>query len=187
MSTTQATVEPKQTASTCDLDDGGVEDLTPVLHPNTILLWPPNHKLHDIAVDDCVDARDACGRKLTGEFVWASCDEPENDLGDGNTAPDIVLGSDCKQISVRSERQGPSDGRVYKLGVRVFGVDGSSAEAECQVIVAHDQGKGEGMDSGEAYHLTFDGTNGQIACGMPPETPSTPPPPPESSGQPLPS
>ena len=150
------------------------------LVPKTVQLWPPNHKLHDIAVSDCVDIVDACpGDDLKPEFVWASSDEPVNDIGDGNKSPDIVLADDCKRVSVRSERQGPKNGRVYKLGVRMKDRAGNLAEATCEVIVDHDQRGVKGADSGEAYRVLFDGQNGGPTCtGNPPPPPTTPPTPP---------
>lgn len=142
-----------------------------------VLLWPPNHKLHDIAVSDCVDIVDVCpGDDLQPEFVWASSDEPIDDIGDGHKAPDILLADDCRRVSVRSERQGPKDGRVYKLGVRMKDHAGNVSEATCQVIVDHDQSGAVAADSGEAYRVLFDGANGGPTCtGNPPPPPTTPP------------
>lgn len=157
-----------------------VEDtVAPVLEAKTIALWPPNHKLHSIAPEDCVAIHDACGGPLRAEFIWASSDEPVDAIGDGNHSPDIVL-DDCRHLSLRSERQGPEDGRVYKVGVRVIDQAGNATEAACNVLVAHDQSgkaRGEGetlsaarkdvaVTSGEAYRIRFDGSDGSAACGQ---------------------
>jgi hypothetical protein len=153
------------------------------LEPHDINLWPPNHKFHSIAVEDCVTVIDSCDQGgLRAEFVWASSDEPVDATGDGHHAPDIQLGEDCQEVQVRSERQGPSDGRVYTLAVRVVDRAGHVSEAECHVIVDHDQRGVLGSDSGEAYRVRFD--VGDLACdGTPPppttETPTTPPPAPD--------
>jgi hypothetical protein len=155
----------------------------PKLVPKTVQLWPPNHKLHEIAVSDCVDVVDACpGDDLQPEFVWASSDEPIDDIGDGHKSPDIVLADDCQRVSVRSERQGPKDGRVYKLGVRMQDRAGNVSEATCHVIVDHDQRGVVGADSGEAYRVLFNGTHAGPTCTGNPPPPSTPPavPPPGS-------
>jgi hypothetical protein len=158
----------------------------PQLVAHTLQMWPPNHKFHDFSVDDCVTITDSCDPDLQAEFVWASSDEPVDDLGDGHFAPDIMLSDDCQHVSLRSERQGPSDGRVYKLGVRLVDRNGDATEAECSVIVAHDQSGTIGADSGESYRINFDGQSGGPVCdgrqpprSAPPEQPVPPPPPAE--------
>jgi hypothetical protein len=171
-----------------------VEDTSaPKIAGQTIALWPPNHKFHRIAVEDCVQVSDACDSDLTAEFIWASSDEPVDSIGDGHHAPDIQWG-DCQHLSVRSERQGPENGRVYKLGVRVVDGSGNATEGVCSVVVAHDQSgaakaKANGKASGkasdkasgkateqqplageEAYRLVFDGSDGNVSCdGRPDE------------------
>jgi hypothetical protein len=142
----------------CTADD----QAPPVLESHTLQLWPPNHKFHAVAVEDCVSAIDACEGELRGEFVWASSDEPIDSIGDGHHAPDIGIARDRRSACVRSERQGPKDGRVYKLGVRVVDAAGNAAEGECLVIVDHDQRGVTGSDSGEAYRVAFDA--GTAAC-----------------------
>jgi hypothetical protein len=141
------------------------------LTPRTINLWPPNHKLNTVTVEDCIGAYAACDPEATAKFVWASSDEPIDSIGDGHHAPDIVF--DCDRVQVRSERQGPKDGRVYKLGVRVTDGAGVVSESSCAVVVDHDQRGVLGADSGEAYRIAFDGTLGTPVCGGP-----NPPPPP---------
>jgi hypothetical protein len=163
-----------------------VDDTPPELQPHTIALWPPNHKFHEIAVEDCVSVVGACDANIRGEFIWASSDEPEDDKGDGHHAPDIQLGEDCTSVAVRSERQGPKDGRVYKLGVRVVDASGNASEAECVVVVDHDQRGVEGQDSGEAYRVRFDVTEGGPICDGEPDEPPTPPPPPPPPSEPPP-
>jgi hypothetical protein len=145
-----------------------VEDTrAPTVEAQTIALWPPNHKWHSIAVEDCVQVSDACDSDLTAEFIWASSDEPVDSMGDGHHAPDIQF-DDCQHLSVRSERQGPENGRVYRLGVRVVDGSGNAAESVCNVVVAHDQSgklKGEAALAGEeAYRLVFDGSDGSASC-----------------------
>ena len=92
-----------------------------------------------------------------------------DDKGDGNQEPDIVLADDCQSIELRAERQGPGDGRVYTLGVRVVDGSGNEAEGECRVTVDHDQSGTPAVDSGEAYRLTFDGSEGGPICDGRPE------------------
>jgi len=163
---------------------------TPVrLVPKLVQLWPPNHKLHEISVADCVDVQNACpGDVLEPEFVWASSDEPIDAHGDGHHSPDIVLADDCKHVAIRSERQGPKDGRVYKLGVRLTDRTGRTSEVTCEVIVDHDQRGVTGADSGEAYRVLFNGAHGGPVCdGVPPQVPPVPPSDDETPDQDLPS
>jgi hypothetical protein len=129
----------------------------------SVKLWPPNHKLHDIRVEDCVEVVGACpGEKLNARFTWASSDEPVNAKGDGNHEPDILVSNNCQQISVRSERQGPSDGRVYTLGVQLIEASGVAHETTCTVSVDHDQRGRDATASADAYRLDFDGTSSDL-------------------------
>jgi hypothetical protein len=133
-----------------------------VVTAKTLNLWPPNHKFHSIAVSDCVDVEDACQPDLQAEFIWASSDEPVDDIGDGHHAPDILV-DDCQRVQLRSERQGPKDGRVYKLGVRVVDGSGNASEGVCTVVVDHDQRGVLGADSGEAYRISLNGQSRAFA------------------------
>ncbi|MCA9667336.1 MAG: hypothetical protein KC503_17170 [Myxococcales bacterium] len=115
-------------------------------------LWPPNHKTHTVTVDDCVRAVDNCSKKVDVRFTWASSDEPQNDIGDGNTDRDITFNG-CGSVALRSERQGGSDGRVYRLGWRATDEVGNAVEGICTVAVAHDQSGRGAAFSGEAYRV----------------------------------
>ena len=129
-----------------------IDTLPPVVTAHETELWPPNHKLHHITVADCVTAVDTCDGNLKAWLTSASSDEPENDVGDGNTDPDIVnLG--CDGVDLRAERQGPSDGRVYTLGFHVEDASGHGVDGTCRVVVPHDQGGKSTVDSGPAYSL----------------------------------
>lgn len=103
-------------------------------------LWPPNHKMWDVqAVLDI----QGCDAAPTVELVSVTSNEPENGLGDGNTAPDISgadLGTDDRSVQVRAERAGGGSGRVYSFVYRVTNAVGESTEATATVTVAHDQG-----------------------------------------------
>lgn len=153
----------------------------PVVTSHELTLWPPNHKLHEISAADCASAVDACGEALNGEFLWASSDEPVDDIGDGHHAPDIVIGTDCDVVAVRSERQGPKDGRVYRFGVRFVDAAGNYTDGECAITVVHDQSGAAANDSGEAYRITLDGSDGLPSCDGIDE-----PPPPVDAGEPPP-
>jgi hypothetical protein len=177
----------------CSAELTVVDTEPPVLEEHTVKLWPPNHKLHAIAVEDCVSVTDACDGELEAEFLWASSDEPIDDIGDGHHMPDIGVSDDGETVCVRAERQGPKDGRVYTLGVRVVDDAGNETLGECHVIVDHDQRGVTGVDSSEAYRVAFDGSDELADCGgddgdetpsdagddPPPEVDAGNPPPPE--------
>ena len=83
--------------------------------------------------------KDRCdGEDLEVTFLYAISDEPVNDKGDGNTEPDIIL--ECDRVQLRAERQGPSNGRVYRLGWTAVDEAGNAPEEieECIVVVPHD-------------------------------------------------
>lgn len=136
------------------------------LVPKHVKLWPPNHKLHEISVEDCVEVVGACpGEELDAHFIWASSDEAIDAKGSGKHDPDIVMSADCQALSLRSERQGSSDGRVYTLGVRLIDADGESYESSCTVSVDHDQSGREAVAGADAYRIDFDGsTQGIPSC-----------------------
>ncbi len=140
-------------------------DAAPTAVSNTMNLWPPNHSLHLITAADCVTVTDDCDSDLGAELVWASSDEPTNDIGDGNTDADIIFG--CAGVELRSERQGPQNGRVYHIGWRVEDSGGNVVEGDCSIIVDHDQRGVVGEDDGEAYRVEFDNST----CGGDVETP----------------
>ncbi|GMV43104.1 MAG: hypothetical protein AMXMBFR64_48200 [Myxococcales bacterium] len=132
-----------------------VQDTTPPkVTPKTVELWPPNHKMRTITPLDCVEVEDVCDPDVRVVFLWASSDEPDDANGDGKTAPDIAdLG--CDGVSLRAERQGGGDGRVYTLGWRATDASGNAVDGTCEVIVPHDQGKkGAAVGGDLVYTLT---------------------------------
>ena len=62
-------------------------------------------------------------------------DEGVQAAGSGNTCPDAVI--DGGAASVRAERTGSGDGRVYVLGFTATDDAGASCEGEVRVCVPH--------------------------------------------------
>lgn len=147
------------TPSLCQAELVVVDTEAPVATTRTVTLWPPNHKMHTVVPDDCVEVVDACDGKLPVRFVSATSDEPENDLGDGNTAPDLVAA--CDAVQVRVERQGTGDGRVYRLAWEAQDHAGHRVTGTCQVVVPHDQG---GRTPGEGPAVTTVQVTDGSAC-----------------------
>lgn len=103
--------------------------------PNT--LWPPNHKMNDVHIN--YTTSDNCPGDISCHLTVSS-DEPVNSTGDGNTAPDWVVINN-HLVSLRAERKGNGNGRVYTITVTCNDVHGNSSHKSTAVTVAHDQGK----------------------------------------------
>ena len=102
-------------------------------------LWPPNHTMH--VVSRGVSASNVCDPAPGVAFTITS-DEPVNGLGDGDTAPDwsVQQSGSRFNVSVRAERSGLGDGRVYTIGAIATDRAGNrSAPASGTVTVAHNQ------------------------------------------------
>lgn len=122
-----------------------VADLTPPVvtsPPRVECLWPPNHWMVCFGPEDfAVEFEDDCPGEVSWRFVSCASDQPENDLGDGNHAPDCILGEDGR-VCVRAERQGTKpEGRTY--GIAIVAVDACGNESEPVIVgsihVPHDQ------------------------------------------------
>ena len=119
-----------------------IVDTTPpvinALTPNPSALWPPNHKM--TAVSLAVDVTDICDLTPECHISGVTSNEPINDGGDGNTAPDWVITGDLN-VDLRAERAGGGDGRIYTLAVECTDDSGNSSTGNTAVAVAHDKGK----------------------------------------------
>jgi DNA-binding beta-propeller fold protein YncE len=103
------------------------------------VLWPPNHKMVPVAV--AVSALDNCDLNPACRIISVSSNEPENGLGDGDTAPDWgITGS--LTVNLRAERSGTGSGRVYTITVQCTDASGNNSTTKSvAVTVPHDQGK----------------------------------------------
>ncbi len=132
-----------------------VDEQAPTAATTDIYLWPPNHKYVEVDVDECLVEIHDCDDDVSARILWVSSDEPDNERGDGNTDADVMVVDEVR-ASLRSERQGGSNGRVYTIGVELQDDSGNLSEVECRVIVAHDQGDGGAVDDGPAYVVEWD-------------------------------
>jgi len=98
-------------------------------------LWPPDHGLVEIGIDGVTDPD---GDPITLIVLAVFQDEPTNGLGDGDTCPD-VSGLGGSQVSVRAERSGTGDGRVYRVVFLADDGRGGTCEGEVTVCVPHDR------------------------------------------------
>jgi len=131
-----------------------VVDTTPatVITTDPAPLWPPNHIYHRIDLSDCiVSIHDACQGTLDiASHAKATCctsDEPNNGLGDGDTADDCVI-VDNHSIDVRAERSGNGNGRVYTIHYTVTDDSNNITDHTCTVSVPHSQNGSPAIDDG---------------------------------------
>ena len=123
------------------------------------ILRPSNHKMVDVTVD--IEAIDDLLGTATLVGVFASSNEPDNGVADGNTFGDVdgedgfVVDVEVTEvfafvpedgvyrgvISLRAERAGDGDGRVYTIEAFVSDEAGNIGNATCEIVVPHDKGK----------------------------------------------
>ncbi len=126
-----------------------VVDNTPPAFSATVApetLWPPNHKMVQIApsftVTDNCDANPAI---TLSSITMNEGDETDtfdpsydNTTGDGHTLDDIQVDGDGS-IYLRAERSGSGDGRIYTLNFTATDASGNTSNANAIVTVPHNQ------------------------------------------------
>ncbi len=116
-----------------------VQDTTPptidvTLDPQG--LWPPNHTLRTINAS--LEVSDVCDPNPAVTLVSITSNEPDNGLGDGDTADDIqdaAYGTDDRTFSLRAERSGKGTGRRYSVTYEATDASDNSAQDGAVVIV----------------------------------------------------
>jgi hypothetical protein len=122
-------------------------------------MWPPNHKYRTFGVANFVTGvTDNCDTIGVSSVVitMVTSDEIENGNGDGNTFNDIVIAPDCRSVMLRAEREGNSNGRVYRIFFSVTDASGNVGTASATVVVRHNPGETP-IDSGPHYTVTCGG------------------------------
>jgi len=112
-------------------------------------IWPPNHKLVAVAVGGVTDPD---GDPVTVTVANVFQDERTDHTGDGKTCPD-VSGIGNARVSVRAERSGQLDGRVYHLFFQARDNRGGRCEGQVTVCVPHDNHRAC-VDQGALYDST---------------------------------
>ena len=102
------------------------------------VLSTPNHKLVPVTVS--VVASDDTDPAPSPYIAAVTSSEPDNGLGDGDTAGDIVITGPLS-LMLRAERAGKGPGRVYTITVNVTDGSGNSSSATVTVTVPRDQRK----------------------------------------------
>jgi hypothetical protein len=119
------------------MNDTALDTTPPIITVdlNRTVLWPPNHKLVEIiATVTVTDYRDP---SPTFVLLSATSNEPDNDIGDGNTVDDIQI-VDETHLLLRAERQGGGEGREYTLCYQASDAAGNTATMCVSVRVPHD-------------------------------------------------
>jgi hypothetical protein len=124
------------------------------------VLWPPNGKYQTVSLSDfgisVTDAGDPTVDASKVVITSVSSDELEDasGVGDGNTLKDIVI-KDSQTVSLRAERDGNGNGRVYTINYKVTDASGNTAIGSSQVWVPHDKDTGStAVDDGAAAGYT---------------------------------
>ena len=123
-----------QVTRTANVVDTTPPELTVTVDPNT--LWPPNHKM--VKIIPTVTASDNCDDSLDVSLLSITSNEDDNGLGDGDKSDDIQIGEDGS-ISLRAERSGLGDGRIYTIIYQATDASGNIAEATATVRVPHNK------------------------------------------------
>ena len=117
------------------------DEIAPVFEEVSVtpnVLWPANHKYVDITATVVVS--DNFDPNPMVELVSITSNEPDDGLGDGDTANDIVIVDDF-HLQLRAERSGNGDGRIYTITYEVTDACGNSAMQSVTVTVPKSQGK----------------------------------------------
>lgn len=120
--------------------------------PTIASLWPPNHKMVVVGITGVTDPNNL---PVTVSITGIQQDEPVDEPGSGNTAPDGA-GVGTATAQVRAERSGTGTGRIYFIAFKASDSAGGSCNATVQVYVPHDQGQGTTpVDTGQRYDSTL--------------------------------
>jgi len=115
-------------------------------------LWPPNHKMVPINI---VGLTDPDGDPITITITGITSDEPTasaKGAGGAKHSPDAD-GVGTATPSVRAERSGKGNGRVYEISFTASDGRGGECQGSVTVGVPHDQSDGY-IDDGQAYDAT---------------------------------
>ena len=141
------------TANVTVVDQTGPTVTQPSATPS--VLWPPNHRLVDIAV--AFDAADNCGAAtcvltVSDNQARTRGDSDEvHDSADSDDGPDVIV-VDAHHVRVRAERRGGTD-RVYTLTLTCTDAAGNNTVRTATVTVPH--------DSSDNYKSSSSGKSGK--------------------------
>lgn len=107
-----------------------------------VVLWPPNHKLHEVSIE----AVDSTGDPCDVEILTVTQDEAIDAPGSGNTtgadAENCSNDGDQSSVDLRAERTGGGNGRFYDIQYTMTDDTGNTCEDQHAIaLVPHDQRK----------------------------------------------
>ncbi|MFC5401884.1 OmpL47-type beta-barrel domain-containing protein [Cohnella soli] len=105
---------------------------------NLGVLWPPNHKMVTIKVKPVILNETSGVKSIVLTSITSN--EPDNGLGDGDTANDIQnaeYGTADFEFDLRAERSGKGNGRIYTITYTITDVAGNVTKAILHVSVPH--------------------------------------------------
>jgi hypothetical protein len=128
------------TANVTVVDEAGPKVISSITQKT---LWLPNHNMIDVGLS--FTATDFCDTKPSISIGVTSDEPADDDTGDGNFSPDArfirnALG-EIIGLSLRAERKGDGDGRVYLITVKATDKSGNVTVACHAVTVAQSQSK----------------------------------------------
>ena len=112
------------------------------------VLWPPNHKMIDLAVGGVTDPG---ATTVTVTVVGVTQDEPTAGLGEGDTPTDAIIQGN--EVLLRAERAGTGNGRVYAITFRAENDFGETCTGTVSVCVPR-AARGACVDDGQVYRST---------------------------------
>jgi chitinase len=110
------------------------------------VLWPPDHKMSLVHILGIVNPNND---PITIDAVTQ--DEPTNGLGDGDTPIDAIISGDS--VTLRAERSGNGNGRVYRICFTVHDPE-QDARGCVYVMVPKSKKTDVAIDSGQNYDST---------------------------------
>lgn len=105
---------------------------------NKATIHQPNHQMVQIQVTQQTNGTDAGIASIVLASITSN--EPDNGLGDGDSVNDIqdaVLGTNDTSFSLRAERSGNGNGRIYTITYTITDLAGNATNASVQVVVPH--------------------------------------------------
>lgn len=126
----QEDIDADGIGDTCDADS-----YPPVItsaQVSTAVLWPPNHRMVPVTLS--VEATDPEGSPVTITIVSVTSSEPDNGLGDGDTAGDAQITGDLS-VLLRAERAGKGPGRTYTITFEASDAEGHTTLGSINVYV----------------------------------------------------
>ena len=112
--------------------DGEAPTITAVLATPSIILQT-NHQMVPVLVSASITD---CDSAVSCRVVSVTSNEPEDGVGDGDTAPDWEVTGDLT-LKIRAERAGKGAGRVYTVTVACTDASGNTSTSTVTIAVPH--------------------------------------------------